>query len=136
MLITCDFDETICLDEFPMANTPVPGAIEAIKELNKHHRLILFTCREGSALGLAIQFLKDHNIFHCFETINEWPEDIQIMWDNNCRKIVGDQNIDDKNAGCPLVRYEGHYVVDWDMVIGLICLRELTKHPVCGGIHE
>lgn len=133
MIISVDFDNTLAVDGFPYVGKTVPHAIASIKELFKHHTLILFTCREGAELECAKQFLKDEGIYHCFDAFNEWPRSEQIAWGSNPRKIVGTLNVDDKNVGCPLIKLDsGEYVVNWPMVIDLIHLQCLTGNPVCG----
>ncbi len=45
-VICVDFDNTICLDEWPEVGPVIPGAIEVLKALQKAgHKLILFTQR-------------------------------------------------------------------------------------------
>jgi len=46
MVIGVDFDNTICIDEWPEIGALIPRAIETIKELQaKGHKIVLYTQR-------------------------------------------------------------------------------------------
>ena len=48
-VICIDFDNTVCLDEWPYIGPLIPGAIEVLRKLQKAgHRLILYTQRTTS----------------------------------------------------------------------------------------
>ncbi len=59
MIICVDFDGTIVENNFPYIGAEKPGAIEALKALQKQHCIILWTCREGEHLINALAALKD-----------------------------------------------------------------------------
>lgn len=50
MIIAIDFDGTIVENRYPEIGHERPFAIETLKLLQQdHHRLVLWTCREGQA---------------------------------------------------------------------------------------
>ena len=47
-IICVDFDNTVCLDEWPFIGPIIPGAIEVLRALEKGgHKLILYTQRSS-----------------------------------------------------------------------------------------
>lgn len=99
-ILAIDFDGTIVQDDFPRVGLPMPGAIEAIKELHKMgFRLVLWTCRVGSHLDDACRFLSKHNLTELFEPCNQNCSDLVERFDSDSRKIYADIYIDDKNLG-------------------------------------
>lgn len=117
MLITIDFDNTLFVDNYPQVGRPVPYMVQAIKQLAEDHTLTLWTCREGEPLINALDALDKVFLTDYFTTINEWPQANIDKWGIDCRKVIGDINIDDKNVGCPLITFEGARVVDWDSIM-------------------
>ena len=56
--IAVDFDGTIVTHEYPKIGTEIPFAIETLKMLIRdHHRLILWSVREGHLLQEAVDCL-------------------------------------------------------------------------------
>jgi hydroxymethylpyrimidine pyrophosphatase-like HAD family hydrolase len=109
MIIAIDFDDTIVED----SNWPEVGkfrykAKEVIKELKKRHTLILWTCRYGEYLEMAIRFLKENGIE--FDYINECP----LVPTSN--KIYADVYIDDRALGG---------TVDWERIAKLFNLKDI-----------
>ena len=99
MTIGVDFDGTIVEDKFPDIGAEVPFATDTLKMLIKdHHRLILWTVREGKYLEDAINWCAERGVQ--FYAINrDYPEE---TLDNNqhfSRKIKADVWIDDRNLG-------------------------------------
>lgn len=98
MIISIDFDGTICRDEYPEIGAAMPYAIDVIKELKEQgHILILNTCREGNLLINAVNWLLDHNLV--FNRINDNLNEISIKYGSNARKVFADVYIDDRNFG-------------------------------------
>ena len=95
MIIAVDFDGTIVQDRWPDIGPFRFGAKRVLRWLCKrHHILILWTCREGQALGHAKRFLWSHGIY--FDAYNHnIPERIR-QYGCDCRKISADLYIDDK----------------------------------------
>lgn len=59
MIIAVDFDGTIVEHKFPKIGPELPGAIEALKDLQEAgHKVILWSIRDGKTLDEALEFLK------------------------------------------------------------------------------
>jgi len=121
MVIGVDFDNTICVDEWPEIGEPIPGAIETLKELKERgHTIILYTQRNDGyyiycselveyrdnhgnksdttvdLLSPVLEFLSKKGLV--FDYVNENP-----IWESekhdHGRKVYFDVLIDDHNAG-------------------------------------
>lgn len=119
-VICVDFDNTICLDEWPYIGPIFYDAIKVLKELKQHgHKVILFTqrsykypicCKElkdlselhkctdntVDILSNAIKICNENEII--FDDVNE-----NSLWEfytyDYSRKIFADYYIDDHNVG-------------------------------------
>lgn len=93
-VIAVDFDGTLCANNYPKIGIANNKVIEELIELQKNgHKLILWTCREGSLLDEAVLFCAEHGL--CFDAVNNnIPERIE-MYGTNPRKIGADLYIDD-----------------------------------------
>ena len=61
--IAVDFDGTIVTHEYPKIGTEIPFAIETLKMLIRdHHRLILWSVREGHLLQEAVDWCKERGV--------------------------------------------------------------------------
>lgn len=100
MTIAVDFDGTIVEHRYPEIGKERPFAIETLKMLiADHHRLILWTVREGKLLEKAVQWCKERGVE--FYAINrDYPEEHDKESNNYfSRKIKADVFIDDRNIG-------------------------------------
>jgi hypothetical protein len=98
MYIVIDFDGTIVYDRFPNVGKLKPNAKKYLRRLkDEGHTLILWTCREENKLYKARMFLAEHGIY--FDYINMHPIEKMEEFKNDCRKIIGDIIIDDRNLG-------------------------------------
>lgn len=144
-VILVDFDNTICIDEWPFIGEFVPGAIETLQKLQAFgHKIILFTQRDDlypiscedlelyksinggnpkddsfvDILTPAIDICKDAGIEFWDINRNKLWEDITGDFS---RKVFADLVIDDHNLGTPVI-YElntsDEYctIVDWKKV--------------------
>jgi hypothetical protein len=141
MVIGVDFDNTICIDEWPEIGALIPGAIETIKELQaKGHKIVLYTqrnddyycyCPELVAYGKehgksfkdtvnllspAVKLLSDEGI--SLDAVNENPW-FEAEYQDYGRKVYFDVLIDDHCAGIPrktVKNSKGEWceTVDWD----------------------
>ena len=142
MKIGVDFDNTICLDEWPEIGRILPGALETLKELQeKGHDLILYTQRTDDyitycpelieyqrkhggntvkhtvdLLTPVIDFLKREGLE--FYAINQNPE-WEMEKQDYGRKVYLDLLIDDHNAGMTyrkMINSHGEIckTVDWN----------------------
>jgi hypothetical protein len=99
MIIGVDFDRTIVEDRYPDIGEEIPFATDTLKMLIKeHHRIILWTVREGKYLEDAVNWCRDRGVE--FYAVNrDYPEETT---DNNqyfSRKLKADLWIDDRNLG-------------------------------------
>ena len=99
MIIGVDFDGTIVEDRYPDIGEEIPFATDTLKMLIKeHHRIILWTVREGKYLEDAVNWCRDRGVE--FYAVNrDYPEETT---DNNqyfSRKLKADLWIDDRNLG-------------------------------------
>ena len=93
-IIAIDYDGTIALDSYPHAGNPNWAVINRAKEEQANGAvLILWTCREGKELDIAIEACCEWGL--CFEAVNENPSDRQALWKSNPRKIYADEYWDD-----------------------------------------
>ena len=78
MTIAVDFDGTIVEHKYPAIGRELPFAIETLKKLgDEHHRLILWTVREGRLLDEALAFCRDRGLE--FYAVNrDYPEEEMI----------------------------------------------------------
>lgn len=99
MIIAIDFDGTIVEHKYPAIGQEIPFAIETLRKLRKdHHKLILWTVREGRLLDEAIAYCQGRGVE--FYAINrDYPEEEKGQNNHFSRKIKADMFIDDRNLG-------------------------------------
>lgn len=97
MVIAVDFDGTIVKNDWPKIGKVRLFSIPVLKWLNKHHDLILYTCREGSLLNEVDEFLWKQGFVFKYANINLGSRIRE--YGNDCRKISADLYIDDRAAG-------------------------------------
>lgn len=99
MTIAIDFDGTIVTHKYPAIGEEIPFAVETLKILQKnHHKLILWSVREGELLDQAVQWCKDRGLE--FYAINrDYPEETTGNNPHFSRKLKVDLFIDDRNLG-------------------------------------
>jgi hypothetical protein len=100
MTIATDFDGTIVTHEYPRIGTEIPFATDTLKMLiEEHHRVILWTVREGHLLDEAVEWCRERGVE--FYAINrDYPEeDTEHLAKGFSRKIKADLFIDDRNVG-------------------------------------
>lgn len=96
MRIAVDFDGTIVEHRYPKIGSPIPFAIETLKQLQKeNHLLILWTVREGDLLQEAIDYCSSKGLV--FYTANKNDPEENAM--DAARKLAVDLFIDDRNLG-------------------------------------
>ena len=110
MIIAVDFDGTIVQHKYPSIGKEIPFATETLRMLIKdHHKLILWSVREGKLLDEAVDWCRDRGVE--FSAINETLRADTNEHSHNTRKIDADIYIDDCNIG-------GRF--DWDTVYHMI----------------
>lgn len=99
MTIAVDFDGTIVEHKYPAIGRELPFAIETLKKLrDEHHRLILWTVREGRLLEEALTFCRERGLE--FYAVNrDYPEEEKERNNHYSRKLKADIFIDDRNLG-------------------------------------
>lgn len=100
MIIAVDFDGTIVEHRYPEIGEEIPFATETLKMLiQDHHKLILWTVREGKLLDDAIEWCRKRGVE--FYAVNrEYPEETTTSNPHYSRKLSAiDIWIDDRNVG-------------------------------------
>lgn len=98
MVIAVDFDGTIVEHKYPDIGKELPFAIDTLKKLQReHHRIILWSVREGRLLEDAVNFCRERGLeFYAINSnyAEETPGSIHYS-----RKLKADLFIDDRNLG-------------------------------------
>ena len=97
--IAVDFDGTIVEHRYPEIGEERPFATETLRMLIKdHHRLILWSVREGKLLQDAVDWCHERGVD--FWAVNrDYPEEEREKNTHSSRKIKADYFIDDRNVG-------------------------------------
>lgn len=99
MTIAVDFDGTIVEHRYPRIGEELPFATETLRMLQKdHHRLILWTVREGEYLQQAIDWCKERGV-EFYAVNSDYPEEKRENNNHYSRKLKVDMWIDDRNLG-------------------------------------
>lgn len=99
MTIAVDFDGTIVEHRYPEIGEEIPFATQTLKMLAAdHHRLILWSVREGELLDDAVEWCRARGVE--FWAVNkDFPEETEENNQHFSRKIKADVFIDDRNLG-------------------------------------
>lgn len=150
-VICVDFDNTICLDEWPYIGPLIPGAKEVLNKLKEAgHKLILYTqrgynypiyCKElqeyakGTGelttvdlLSPAISVCKNNIDFNDVNENFKW----ELLTNDNSRKIYSDYIIDDHSVGMKYNIIKNKFgedckVCDWKFIDKWFLSEELYK---------
>ena len=94
-IIAVDFDGTLSFGTWPGVGEPNAPLIAYLKEWKSMgNKLILWTCRAGEALELALKWCGEQEL--CFDAVNDNLPEIVEKYGNNSRKISCDYYIDDR----------------------------------------
>ena len=94
--IAVDFDGTLSFGRWPEIGEPNTELINFLKRWrSKGNKLVLWTCRTGQALEVAVKWCEQQEVF--FDAINENLQEYTEIYGGNSRKICCDYYIDDKN---------------------------------------
>ena len=130
MVIAVDFDGTIVKHRYPEIGEELPFATETLRMLAKdHHRLILWSVREGKLLDDAVEWCRQRGVE--FWAVNkDYPEEDVENNNHYSRKLKADFFIDDRNIGG---------LPDWGQIYQIISqrvsYRQLIKQSL-GADHE
>lgn len=98
MVIAVDFDGTIVEHKYPDIGRELPFAIETLKKLQReHHRIILWSVREGKLLEDAVNFCRKRGLE--FYAVNSNYAEETSESTHYSRKLKADLFIDDRNLG-------------------------------------
>lgn len=99
MIIAVDFDGTLHDGVYPKIGNPLPSAIDTMQQLKyrENHYLIIWTCREGTLLTEAINWLLENNI--PFDRVNDHEPQNKAKYGGTTRKVYAHLYIDDKQVG-------------------------------------
>lgn len=98
-IIAVDFDGTIVTHEYPNIGEELPFATETLRMLIRdHHRVILWSVREGKLLQDAIEWCRERGVE--FYAVNrDYPEEEKEKNNHYSRKLKADYFIDDRGIG-------------------------------------
>lgn len=99
MTIAVDFDGTIVQHRYPEIGNEIPFATETLRMLiEEHHKLILWSVREGELLDAAVEWCRKRGVE--FYAVNrDFPEEDEEKNQHFSRKLKADIFIDDRNIG-------------------------------------
>ena len=99
MTIAVDFDGTIVRHNYPAIGEEKPFAIATLlKLIEEHHRIILWSVREGKLLDEAVEWCRQRGLE--FYAVNkDFPEEDYHRNPKFTRKLKVDIFIDDRNIG-------------------------------------
>ena len=94
-IIAVDFDGTLCFSKWPELGEPNLPLIKYLKAWRSQgNKLILWTCRAGEALDLAVSWCREQDLE--FDAVNDNLPEVIELYGNNSRKITCDYYIDDR----------------------------------------
>lgn len=96
-VIACDFDGTLFEEtkNFPEIGAPIDSIIDYVKiKAKEGARVILWTCRNGKALEMAVKACEAQGLK--FDAINENLEETKKIFGNDTRKVWATEYLDDK----------------------------------------
>lgn len=122
MIIAVDFDGTIVEHAYPKIGKPIPFAIDVLKRLQNecHHRLILWTVREGALLDDAVEYCRKQGL-EFYAVNSNYPEEEPN--DYRSRKLTADLFIDDRNLGG---------IPDWGIIYRMVKFHETLEQASAG----
>lgn len=94
-IIALDYDGTLALNSYPQAGDPNwPVINKALAEQAAGAKLILWTCREGDELAIALDACASWGLH--IAAVNDNLPEMQRFFGNNPRKIFGNEYWDDR----------------------------------------
>ena len=121
MTIAVDFDGTIVTHKYPEIGEELPFAVQTLRMLiAEHHKLILWSVREGELLDEAVDWCRERGIE--FYAINrDYPEETFTNNDHFSRKLKVDLFIDDRNLGG---------LPDWGTIYRMVSRGKKWRHLI------
>lgn len=97
LTIAVDFDGTLCFSNWPDVGPANDRLIDSLKEMKRTGiRLILWTCRDGDQLEIAVEWCRENGLI--FDAVNNNLPELVELFGSNSRKVCCDYYIDDKNC--------------------------------------
>jgi len=94
-VIAIDFDGCLCENDWPDVGDPHWSVIhDALEAKASGAKLILWTCRDGEDLKVAIEACKSWGLE--FDAVNDNLPELKKLWENNPRKIAAKEYWDDR----------------------------------------
>lgn len=135
LIIAVDFDDTLAKagEKYPEIGAPtylLNALIEWRKILKEHLQLILWTCRAGEALQMAIDYCKEHGLE--FDAVNE---DVlaTLKWKSKTPKPFAHIYIDDRNLPFPDDGVEHGEIESLMMAVRKLTISDKTAFGVVNG---
>lgn len=102
-VIAVDFDGCLCENAWPNIGAPNHRVLRRLRWLRatKQAKVILWTCRVGTALEEAVCWCHRHGLD--FDAVNDNLPERKLLYGNNSRKVGADEYWDDRAVA---VRYE------------------------------
>ena len=115
-IIAVDFDGTLVEDAFPGIGAPKEDVwADMINAQKAGAKIILWTSRDHENLKEAIEFCAARG-FH-FDAINQNLDEVQLLFDNDTRKIYANEYWDDKAVRCYCIHEDSPFLkqqkMDW-----------------------
>lgn len=96
MIYAIDFDGTLVKHDFPNIGEENTNMVEFVKHLQANgHEWILWTCREGSKLDVAVGWCLTRGLYPT--AVNDNIPRLIDEFGNNPRKVFADYYLDDHN---------------------------------------
>lgn len=96
MIISVDFDGTLCKHEFPEIGKPNLDLINFLTDKQfEGHKIILNTCRDGEYLNKAVDWCALYGL--SFDAVNDNLQEIKQNFVELSNKVYADIYIDDRN---------------------------------------
>ena len=112
LIYAVDFDGTLSRGRWPELGEPNKILFNfLIEKQNEGARVILYTCRNGEQLEVAVKYCRDYGLE--FDAVNENLPELIELYGGDTRKINADFYIDDRavnpNAGHFTILPAGFY---------------------------
>lgn len=110
MVINLDFDGTCVEHKYPRIGKSIGAEPILLELVNKGHKLILFTMRDGKTLKDAVDWFVERNI-----PLYGVQRNPNQHWTSS-PKSLADLIIDDTNLFMPLINENGSSYCDWGKI--------------------
>jgi hypothetical protein len=103
MIISTDFDGTLCEHKYPDIGEPYLDIINWLIGYKKSGaKLILLTCRDKKELQEAVEWCKGYGLE--FDAVNDDVPEVKATFTNKSNKVYADIYLDDRNITLDMAR--------------------------------